>query len=51
VAYRADSDYWRDLGTPESVALAAEDLKENLGIERQETLGAISHPHIQSKSL
>jgi NDP-sugar pyrophosphorylase family protein len=27
VAYRADGDYWRDLGKPESVALAAEDLK------------------------
>ena len=26
-AYRADGDYWRDLGTPESVARAAEDLK------------------------
>lgn len=28
VAYRADGDYWRDLGKPESVALAAEDLKK-----------------------
>ena len=28
VAYRADSDYWRDLGKPESVACAAEDLKK-----------------------
>jgi len=28
VAYRADGDYWRDLGNPESVALAAEDLKQ-----------------------
>jgi len=27
VAYRADGDYWRDLGTPESVARAAEDTK------------------------
>jgi mannose-1-phosphate guanylyltransferase len=27
VAYRADGDYWRDLGKPESVARAAEDLK------------------------
>ena len=26
--YRADGDYWRDLGTPESVAGAAEDLKK-----------------------
>jgi NDP-sugar pyrophosphorylase family protein len=28
VAYRADGDYWRDLGTPESIARAAEDLKK-----------------------
>jgi NDP-sugar pyrophosphorylase family protein len=28
VAYRADGDYWRDLGKPESVARAAEDLKK-----------------------
>jgi NDP-sugar pyrophosphorylase family protein len=28
VAYRADGDYWRDLGKPESVASAAEDLKK-----------------------
>ena len=28
VAYRADGDYWRDLGKPESVAGAAEDLKK-----------------------
>jgi NDP-sugar pyrophosphorylase family protein len=28
VAYRADGDYWRDLGTPESVARTAEDLKK-----------------------
>jgi NDP-sugar pyrophosphorylase family protein len=27
VAYRADGDTWRDLGTPESVARAAEDMK------------------------
>jgi mannose-1-phosphate guanylyltransferase len=27
VAYRADGDYWRDLGKPESVARAAEDLE------------------------
>jgi NDP-sugar pyrophosphorylase family protein len=27
VAYRADGDRWRDLGTPESVARAAEDMK------------------------
>ena len=31
VAYRADGDYWRDLGTPESVALAAEDWKISTG--------------------
>ena len=28
VAYRADGDYWRDLGKPESVARVAEDLKK-----------------------
>ena len=28
VAYRADGDYWRDLGTPESLARATEDLKK-----------------------
>jgi len=28
VAYRADGDYWRDLGKPESVARAAEDLEK-----------------------
>jgi NDP-sugar pyrophosphorylase family protein len=28
VAYRADGDYWRDLGTPESIARASEDLKK-----------------------
>ncbi|MGO9097083.1 MAG: NDP-sugar synthase [Bryobacteraceae bacterium] len=28
VAYRADGDYWRDLGTPESIARATEDLKK-----------------------
>jgi NDP-sugar pyrophosphorylase family protein len=28
LAYRADGDYWRDLGKPESVARAAEDLKK-----------------------
>jgi NDP-sugar pyrophosphorylase family protein len=27
VAHRADSDYWRDLGSPEALARAAEDLK------------------------
>ncbi|HMD15075.1 MAG TPA: nucleotidyltransferase family protein [Terriglobales bacterium] len=29
-AFRADEYYWRDLGSPESVAQAAEDLKQNL---------------------
>jgi NDP-sugar pyrophosphorylase family protein len=28
VAYRADGDYWRDLGTPESLARANEDMKK-----------------------
>jgi NDP-sugar pyrophosphorylase family protein len=28
VAYRADNEYWCDLGKPESVACAAEDLKK-----------------------
>jgi len=28
VAYRADGDYWRDLGKPESVARVSEDLKK-----------------------
>jgi NDP-sugar pyrophosphorylase family protein len=28
VGYRADGDYWRDLGTPESIARVAEDLKK-----------------------
>ncbi len=27
-AYRADADYWRDLGKPESVARATEDMKQ-----------------------
>jgi len=30
LAFRADQYYWRDLGNPESVAQAAEDLKQNL---------------------
>jgi NDP-sugar pyrophosphorylase family protein len=35
VAYRANGDYWRDLGHPESVARAAEDLqKETILLER-----------------
>jgi NDP-sugar pyrophosphorylase family protein len=28
VAYRADGDYWRDLGKPESIARVSEDLKK-----------------------
>ncbi len=28
LGYRADGDYWRDLGTPESLTRAAEDLKQ-----------------------
>jgi mannose-1-phosphate guanylyltransferase len=32
MAYRADGDYWRDLGKPESVARAAEDLKKQPGL-------------------
>jgi NDP-sugar pyrophosphorylase family protein len=30
LAFRADQYYWRDLGNPESVAQAAEDLKQNV---------------------
>ncbi len=30
MAFRADDYYWRDLGKPESVAQAAQDLKQNL---------------------
>jgi NDP-sugar pyrophosphorylase family protein len=33
VAYRADGDYWRDLGKPESVARAAEDLKKQAKVQ------------------
>jgi NDP-sugar pyrophosphorylase family protein len=37
VGYRADGDYWRDLGKPESVALAAEDLKKRTMHHREDT--------------
>jgi NDP-sugar pyrophosphorylase family protein len=30
LAYPSDKYYWRDLGTPESLAQAAEDLKRNV---------------------
>lgn len=30
LAYRADQDYWRDLGKPENMAQAARDLEQNL---------------------
>jgi NDP-sugar pyrophosphorylase family protein len=33
VGYRADGDYWRDMGTPESIARVSEDLKK-IGRER-----------------
>ena len=33
VAYHADGDYWRDLGKPESVARAAEDLKKQATVQ------------------
>jgi NDP-sugar pyrophosphorylase family protein len=32
VAYRADGDYWRDLGTPESIARVSEDLKKQAAL-------------------
>jgi mannose-1-phosphate guanylyltransferase len=32
LAFRADEYYWRDLGKPENVAQAAEDLKENVSL-------------------
>ena len=37
VAYRADGDYWRDLGKPESVARAAEDLRNQAMLRGTET--------------
>ena len=30
LAFRADEYYWRDLGTPENLAQAAEDLKQRV---------------------
>jgi NDP-sugar pyrophosphorylase family protein len=30
LGYRADQDYWRDLGKPENLALAAQDLEQNI---------------------
>jgi NDP-sugar pyrophosphorylase family protein len=30
LAFRADTSYWRDLGRPESVAQADQDLKNNV---------------------
>jgi len=30
VAHRADGELWRDLGTPESVARAAEDMNDRI---------------------
>jgi NDP-sugar pyrophosphorylase family protein len=30
LAYRADKDYWRDLGKPENVTLAARDFERNV---------------------
>jgi NDP-sugar pyrophosphorylase family protein len=30
VAFRADKYYWRDLGKPENVAQAAQDLNQNI---------------------
>ena len=38
VAYRADGDYWRDLGKPESVARATEDLKKQAMLRGGDTL-------------
>src|SRR6516162_1318841 len=37
VAYRADGDYWRDLGKPESVARTAEDLKKQAVLRGRDT--------------
>jgi NDP-sugar pyrophosphorylase family protein len=40
VAYRADGDYWRDLGTPESIARASEDLRKQAALRgRDATCG------------
>jgi len=32
MGFRADEYYWRDLGTPENVARAAEDLQQRISI-------------------
>jgi NDP-sugar pyrophosphorylase family protein len=37
VAYRADGDYWRDLGTPESVARAGEDMRDQAPLRGGDT--------------
>jgi NDP-sugar pyrophosphorylase family protein len=37
MAYRADGDYWRDLGKPESVARAAEDLNKQARLRGGDT--------------
>jgi NDP-sugar pyrophosphorylase family protein len=37
VAYRADGDYWRDLGKPESIARVSEDLKKQAMLRGRET--------------
>ena len=37
LSYRADGDYWRDLGRPENVARVAEDLKEQAMLRRRDT--------------
>ncbi len=41
VAYRADGDYWRDLGNPESVARAVEDMKKQAMLRGGDTLDAM----------
>jgi NDP-sugar pyrophosphorylase family protein len=40
VSYRADGDYWRDLGTPESVARVAEDLRKQAILRGGDTQGS-----------
>jgi NDP-sugar pyrophosphorylase family protein len=32
IGFRSDEYYWRDLGTPENVARAAEDLRQRISI-------------------
>ncbi len=41
VAYRADGDYWRDLGSPESVARAVEDMKKQAKLHGGDTRDAM----------